>query len=101
MKQLHILSEEEIAKEIKTLPKWRAKDGTLKAEYVFKDFKTAFAFLTCVASFAEKINHHPAWSNLYNTVSFTLSTHDAGNEITKADVKLARYISKTAVQFLN
>jgi len=58
---------------------------------VFKDFNGAFAFMTQVALAAEKADHHPEWSNVYNKVRVTLSTHDAGG-VTQKDLDLARFI---------
>lgn len=59
---------------------------------MFKNFSEAFAFMTRVAFIAEKMNHHPEWSNVYNKVSIHLSTHDAGNTVTEKDRKLAAAI---------
>ncbi len=70
------------------------KDNTLKAEFKFKDFRLAFAFMTEVAFAAEAANHHPEWSNVYNTVVVKLTTHDAGNTVTQKDHDLAFSISK-------
>jgi len=64
--------------------------------FVFRDFSEAFAFMTRVALIAEKENHHPDWSNVYNRVTIKLSTHDAGNTITEKDRKLAVAIDKIA-----
>lgn len=64
--------------------------------FVFRDFSEAFAFMTRVALIAEKENHHPDWSNVYNRVTIKLSTHDAGNTITEKDRKLAAAIDKIA-----
>ncbi len=64
--------------------------------FVFRDFSEAFAFMTIVALIAEKENHHPDWSNVYNRVTIKLSTHDAGNTITEKDRKLAAAIDKIA-----
>lgn len=69
------------------------KDNTLKAEFKFKDFRQAFAFMTEVAFAAEAANHHPEWSNVYNTVVVKLTTHDAGNTVTQKDHDLAFSIS--------
>ena len=63
----------------------------LSCECVFRDFRQAFAFMTEVALLAEKADHHPEWSNVYNTVRITLTTHDAGG-ITAKDIALARQI---------
>ena len=73
---------------------WIEKDNKLKAEFKFEDFISAFAFMTKVAIIAEKMNHHPAWSNVYNTVTIELSTHDAGDVVTDKDHHLAREIDK-------
>ena len=64
--------------------------------FTFSDFSEAFAFMTRVALIAEKENHHPDWSNVYNRVTIKLSTHDAGNTITEKDRKLAAAIDKIA-----
>ena len=64
--------------------------------FVFKDFKQAFGFMTRVALVAEKMDHHPEWSNVYKTVEVTLSTHDAGG-VTDKDVALAQAMDKFAV----
>ena len=63
------------------------RDGITKS-FVFKDFITAFGWMSSVAIVAEKMNHHPEWSNVYKTVDVTLTTHDAGG-LTDLDVKLA------------
>jgi len=68
---------------------WNEENHRLKKTFQFKDFVEAFAFMTKVAIIAEKMNHHPNWSNVYNKVSIELSTHDAGNIVTDKDRKLA------------
>jgi 4a-hydroxytetrahydrobiopterin dehydratase len=73
---------------------WIEEDNKLKAEFQFSDFVSAFAFMTKVALLAEKMDHHPWWSNVYNKVSIELSTHDAGNMVTDKDRKMARQIDK-------
>ena len=73
---------------------WIEKDNMLKSEFEFEDFKEAFAFMTKVALLAEKMDHHPNWSNVYNKVSIQLSTHDAGNIVTEKDHQLASEIDK-------
>ena len=65
-----------------------------KKSFNFKDFTEAFGFMTKVAIVAEKMDHHPFWSNVYNQVSIELSTHDAGNIVTEKDHKLASAIDK-------
>ena len=64
----------------------------LYASFEFTDFTTAWAFMTQVALVAEKMDHHPEWSNVYNRVEIKLTTHDAGNTITEKDRKLAALI---------
>ncbi len=78
---------------------WTEKDNTLQATFKFKDFTEAFAFMTEVAFHAEKMNHHPDWSNVWNTVSFKLNTHDAGGVVTEKDHKLANAIDKVAAKY--
>ena len=68
---------------------WIEKDNALQQTFTFKNFTQAFAFMTEVAFAAEKMNHHPNWSNVYNTVEIHLNTHDADNTVTEKDHKLA------------
>jgi 4a-hydroxytetrahydrobiopterin dehydratase len=76
-----------------SLPHWTlAADGrAMHRQWVFDDFKQAFAFMTQVALAAEQRNHHPDWHNVYNRVDICLSTHDAGG-LTERDLELARWI---------
>jgi 4a-hydroxytetrahydrobiopterin dehydratase len=71
---------------------WEEKDNTLYRKFEFKNFSEAFAFMTRVALEAEKMDHHPLWTNVYNTVEVRLSTHDAGDVVTDKDRKLAKKI---------
>ena len=71
---------------------WHEEKNRLQATFRFKDFAEAFAFMTEVAFHAEKHNHHPSWSNVWNTVDIQLTTHDAGNMVTEKDEQLARVI---------
>ena len=73
---------------------WVEQDNKLKATFKFKDFVEAFAFMSKVALVAEKMDHHPNWSNVYNTVVIELTTHDAGNVVTEKDHKLADRITE-------
>lgn len=73
---------------------WEEKNNQLYRKFIFKDFSEAFAFMTRVAIEAEKMNHHPLWSNVYNTVEIWLSTHDAGNIVTQKDTQLAKRIDE-------
>jgi 4a-hydroxytetrahydrobiopterin dehydratase len=75
---------------------WKEENNALKKVFKFKDFSEAFAFMTRVALEAEKMNHHPTWTNTWNTVSIELSTHDAGNKVTALDRKLAEAIDTFA-----
>ncbi len=71
---------------------WQEKDNKLYRKFEFKDFSEAFAFMTRVAIEAEKMNHHPLWTNVYNRVEIRLSTHDAGDIVTDRDRKLSSKI---------
>lgn len=78
-----------------TLENWMHDDqrGAITREFVFADFTQAFAFMTQVALVAEKRDHHPEWSNVYNKVAITLTTHDADG-LTQRDIDLARYADR-------
>ncbi|GAB4093364.1 4a-hydroxytetrahydrobiopterin dehydratase family protein [Flaviaesturariibacter terrae] len=71
---------------------WEESGNALYRKYTFKDFSEAFAFMTRVALLAESQNHHPKWTNVWNTVEMWLSTHDAGDVVTDKDRKLAKAI---------
>jgi 4a-hydroxytetrahydrobiopterin dehydratase len=71
---------------------WVEKNNALVKEFTFNNFVDAFAFMTKVAFAAEQQRHHPEWSNVYNRVTITLRTHDAGNIVTDKDKKLAQTI---------
>lgn len=73
---------------------WIERNNKLKAEFQFDNFIDAFAFMTKVAIIAEKYDHHPYWTNVYNKVTIELSTHDAGDIVTDKDHRLAREIDK-------
>jgi len=75
---------------------WTEKNGKLCRSFRFADFSEAFAFMTRVALVAERMNHHPEWTNVYNSVDVALSTHDAGGAITDKDRKLAGAIDRIA-----
>ncbi|MBA2932623.1 4a-hydroxytetrahydrobiopterin dehydratase [Sphingomonas sp. CGMCC 1.13654] len=76
-----------------TLPEWAVDEGRdgITRKFAFADFVEAFGFMTRVALLAEKADHHPEWSNLYNRVEILLTTHDAGG-LSRRDVDLARAI---------
>ena len=71
---------------------WQESDNKLYRKFQFRNFSEAFAFMTRVALEAEKMDHHPLWTNVYNTVEIWLSTHDAGDVVTEKDHKLAKKI---------
>ena len=71
---------------------WEEKNNKLYKKFQFKNFSQAFAFMTRVAIEAEKMDHHPLWTNVYNTVEIWLSTHSAGDVVTDKDKKLAAKI---------
>jgi len=79
---------------------WQEKDNQLKRNFQFKDFIQAFAFMTEVAFHAEKQGHHPNWSNVYNRVEISLTTHDAGNTITQKDRLLAEAIDAVYAKYI-
>ena len=71
---------------------WQETDNKLYRKFEFRNFSEAFAFMTRVALEAEKMDHHPLWTNVYNKVEIWLSTHDAGDVITGKDRTLAQRI---------
>lgn len=73
---------------------WEHRDDALHREFTFADFSEAFAFMTRVAMLAEQAAHHPEWSNVWNRVSITLTTHDAGGVVTDKDHDLAAAIDR-------
>ena len=81
-----------------SLPGWRVVEGgrdAIARSYRFADFNAAFGFMSRVALMAEKLDHHPEWSNVYSRVEVTLTTHDAGG-VTELDLTLARFIDAAA-----
>jgi 4a-hydroxytetrahydrobiopterin dehydratase len=78
---------------------WQEKDNKLQASFEFKNFSEAFAFMTEVAFIAEKLDHHPEWSNVWNKVNFQLCTHSAGNIVTKKDRELAAAIDEVFTKY--
>ncbi len=82
------------------LPVWAAAPGdrdAIRREVKFGDFSRAFGFMTRVAIQAEKLDHHPEWSNVYAKVDILLTTHDAGG-VTELDVQMAKFIDAAALQ---
>jgi 4a-hydroxytetrahydrobiopterin dehydratase len=76
---------------------WKETDNKLHRAFKFKNFSEAFSFMTRVALIAEKLDHHPTWTNTYNQVDIWLNTHDAGNVVTDKDRKMAAMIDKLLV----
>jgi len=91
------LSGEARSRALARLKGWSEVDGrdAIQKKFVFADFNAAFGFMARAALAAEKMDHHPEWSNVYKTVEVTLSTHDAGG-LTELDVKLAEAMDKFA-----
>ena len=82
---------------LEQLEGWSVADGrdAIVRTFIFKDFNAAFGFMTRVALAAEKLDHHPEWSNVYNRVEVLLATHDADG-VTELDVTLARHMDEAA-----
>ena len=89
------LTEAERSEALAALPEWtlRADSLAIERQFKFKNFSEAWAFMARVALIAEKHDHHPEWSNVYNRVAITLTTHDAGG-LSERDTKMARAIDK-------
>ena len=85
------LTEDETARALVSLPQWTLRDGKLHRTIKRQDFVAAFGFMTQVALIAERMDHHPEWSNVYNTVQIDLTTHDCGG-LSARDIKLAQAI---------
>jgi 4a-hydroxytetrahydrobiopterin dehydratase len=90
--QLHFLNERKFTPDNASQGSgkvWEESNNKLYKKFQFKNFNEAFAFMTRVALVAEKMDHHPEWKNVWNTVEVWLSTHDAGDIVTEKDRKLA------------
>lgn len=85
------LSDDELQAALAGLPGWSVEEGALHKVFTFADFPEAFGFMTRVALAAERMNHHPDWTNSYNRVTVNLRTHDL-NALSTYDVELARRI---------
>jgi 4a-hydroxytetrahydrobiopterin dehydratase len=92
-----LLTADERAELLGALSGWRPLEDrdAIRRRYVFTDFGEAFGFMTRAALVAERMNHHPEWTNVYRTVEVTLTTHDAGG-LTRRDVELARQMDRIA-----
>jgi len=85
------LTELQIRSMLQDLTGWEYEENTIHTSFEFKDFKDTFSVMTRIAFEAEQLNHHPAWSNVYNVLHISLSTHDIGG-VTTNDFKLAKII---------
>jgi len=90
-----LLSEAELTKALARLDGWQREGNTIVRKVEFEDFVAAWGFMSSVAPLAQAMDHHPDWSNVYNSVSIALTSHDAGG-ITERDLKLARAIDERA-----
>ena len=86
-----LLSPDEVARLVETLDGWELDGVTIRRQFVFDSFVEAFGFMAKVALIAERLNHHPNWSNVYNRVDIAVSTHDAGG-LTALDFEFARRV---------
>ena len=91
------LSEAALDEALASLPDWVVADGgdALERSYRFSDFMTAFGFMGRVAVYADVVDHHPEWFNVYNRVDVTLTSHDASG-ITRRDIAMARFMDRAA-----
>lgn len=95
------LDPQAIDEQLAELPRWRLhadRGGLITREFVFSDFAQAFGFMAQIALVAERSNHHPEWSNVYNRVTITLTTHDV-NGLSMNDIALARSVDRAYAQF--
>lgn len=90
------LNEAEINAALADLPGWSVENGKLHKTFKFKSFAAAMGWMVSVAIYADKMDHHPEWSNVYNRVTVNLVTHDLGNAISSWDVQLAQEMEKLA-----
>jgi len=92
------LSDDAIAEALEALSGWQMKDAKLHREYRFKDFVTAFGWMSSCALVAEKLDHHPEWSNVWASVTVDLTTHESKG-ITERDIALAKKMETLAQRF--
>ncbi|MCA9931056.1 MAG: 4a-hydroxytetrahydrobiopterin dehydratase [Anaerolineales bacterium] len=90
------LSEDALAAALNTLPGWLVKEGKLHKQYKFNSFAAALGWMVTAGIAADKMDHHPEWSNVYNRVTVNLVTHDLGNRISNLDVELAQKMENLA-----
>ncbi|MFD2551041.1 4a-hydroxytetrahydrobiopterin dehydratase [Bizionia sediminis] len=90
------LTEDEIQKKLLRFPEWHYQDNAIHAEFEFDNFKDCFSAMSRIAFDCETLNHHPNWSNTYNVLNISLTTHDAGG-VTHKDFKLAEAIDAIVI----
>ena len=90
---MRVLTEFEIKARMSTIDGWEYENNAIHTTFEFDNFKDAFSVMTRIAFEVEKLNHHPNWTNIYNTLSISLSTHDAGG-VTEKDFELAKIIDE-------
>lgn len=90
---MEALTDKEINEQLKNFPGWELHENALHTIFEFENFKEAFSAMTRIAFEAEKLQHHPAWSNVYNSLEIYLSTHDV-NGVTEKDFELAKIIDE-------
>ncbi len=93
MKKMKKLTEFEINKRLESLQDWDFYDGALHTDFEFDNFKDCMSAMNRIAFECESLNHHPEWTNIYNTLDITLKTHDAQG-VTTLDFELAEAINK-------
>lgn len=91
---MNALTRDEIDRELSELTGWEFSDDKIHRELTFGNFREALSFMVRVGFEAEELVHHPEWTNVYNTVNISLSTHDADDKVTSKDIKLAKAIDK-------
>jgi 4a-hydroxytetrahydrobiopterin dehydratase len=90
----HVLGSAEISAQLGSLDGWEYRDDALCKRYVFATFSTALGFMQSAASEIDAVDHHPDWTNVYNTVDVRLTTHSAGNRVTAKDFVVASILDR-------
>ena len=96
-----ILSADEIQQALTKLKGWSQNGNNLEAEFKFKTFRDAIAYIVQIGIEAEVMNHHPEFYNSYNLIKFSFCTHDVGNKITDTDIKLAAKLTEIAERLIS
>ena len=100
MGSVRALEAHDVARRLVSLPNWSSHNGRLQREFKFSTFEQAFGFMTSVALVAQRMDHHPEFTNVYNRVSLTLWTHDVGG-LSELDFQLAGAADRLAAEFAN